>query len=283
MEYKTTVVECEVKEIRVALFIRRVAFFEASCLLLLPRLLAQEVVPTQRVQPGWYMGRQIAPTMSASGAEWLTRKSREHEEQPRKLLEALNVERGQQVCDFGCGNGYHTLPLARAVGPRGKVFAVDIQQEMLDLLEERARPRGLENIESVLATLADPNLPSRQLDLVLMVDVYHELAQPKVILQAIHTSLNKTGRLVLVEFRKEDPDVPIRPLHKMSQTQVINEIGANHFKLVGQFDGLPWQHVLLFAREDSQLPAQALVPWQPAKSLQPIRKLPAEDSVEAAP
>jgi ubiquinone/menaquinone biosynthesis C-methylase UbiE len=204
--------------------------------------------------------------MSASGAEWLTRKSREREEQPRKLLTALQVQPHQHVCDFGCGNGYYTLQLARQVGPRGKVFAVDIQQEMLTLLEQRARPRGLSNIEPVLATLTDPRLPPRQLDLVLMVDVYHELSEPAVILQAIYASLNATGRVAIVEFREEDPQVPILPLHKMSQAQVMKELSANNFKLVRQFDGLPWQHVLFFARQDSIVAAQQLIPWQSEES-----------------
>ena len=255
--------------------------FLTTCLLYCPRLFAQETAQIQEKQPGWYMGREIAPTMSASGAEWLTRKTRQREEQPRKLLKALQVKHGQQVCDFGCGNGYYTLPLARAVGPRGKVFAVDIQQEMLDLLDARAQPRGLENIEPVLATLADPKLPRQQLDLVLMVDVYHELFQPAVILQAIHASLNETGRLVLVEFREEDPEVPIRPLHKMSQQQVRKEIGANRFKLVGQFNELPWQHVLFFARDDSSLPKKQLVPWKAEELVRPIQEIPPGESEES--
>ena len=208
------------------------------------------------------MGRQIAPTMSASGADWLIRKSRETEEEPRKLMNSLQLKPKQQVCDFGCGNGYYTLQLAQQVGPRGKVFAVDIQQEMLTLLEQRARPRGLHNIEPILATLRDPKLPQRRLDLVLMVDVYHELSEPSLILQAIHASLNETGRIAIVEFREEDPEVPIRPLHKMSQAQVMKEIGANRFKLVGQFDQLPWQHVLFFARKDSPIAEQPLDAWR---------------------
>ncbi len=271
---------------RLSLLLSLVITFGSGNCLSCPSLLAEESdTSTQetrprKTQPSWYLGRQIAPTMSADGAEWLIRKSRVREEQPRKLLEALQIKRGQQVCDFGCGNGYHTLPLAREVGPRGKVFAVDIQQEMLDLLNARAQPRGLENIEPVLATLTDPKLPRRQLDMVLMVDVYHELFQPPVILQAIHASLNEKGRIVLVEFREEDPAVPIRPLHKMSQSQVMKEICANHFKLVGQFDGLPWQHVLFFARDDSPLPEKQLVVWQSEESVQPTpattQEIPAE-------
>ena len=258
-------------------FLRRLpSAFWTVCILFCPGLHAQETISvaeetTQQNRPGWYMGRQIAPTMSASGAEWLTRKSRQREEQPRMLMQALRVKPKQQVCDFGCGNGYHTLQLAKQVGPRGKVFAVDIQQEMLDLLDARARPRGLHNIEPVLATLTDPHLPRRQLDLVLMVDVYHELSEPAVILRAIHASLNETGRIAIVEFREEDPEVPILPLHKMSQAQVVKEICANEFKLVGQFDQLPWQHVLFFARLDSSLAKQQLQSWQPEKSVQSDR------------
>jgi len=234
-------------------------------------LSAQETVPSApKNRPAWYMGRQIAPTMSVSGAEWLTRKSRETEEQPRKLMQALQLKPKQQVCDFGCGNGYYTLQLAKQVGPRGKVFAVDIQQEMLTLLQQRAEPRGLSNIESVLATLTDSKLPQRKLDLVLMVDVYHELSDPATILDSVHASLNPAGRLALVEFREEDPEVPILPLHKMSQAQVMKEITASQFKLVGQYDDLPWQHVFFFARQDSHLERKQLSAWQSEKSPQSI-------------
>lgn len=228
-------------------------------------------------RPGWYLGRQIAPTMSASGADWLTRESREREEQPIKLLLSLELKPKQQVCDFGCGNGYYTLHLARRVGPGGKVFAVDIQQEMLTLLEGRARPRGLNNIVPILATLTDPKLPLRQLDFVLMVDVYHELSEPTAILRAIHASLNETGRIAIVEFREEDPEVPILPLHKMSQAQVMKEIGANGFKLVGQFDQLPWQHVLFFSRDDSPLPRQQLKAWQSKELIPEAKSITRED------
>ncbi len=245
--------------------------FYVASLLLSPPLLAQQDRPTKRPsRPGWYMGRQIAPTMSASGANWLTRSSRKSEEEPQKLLQALQVQPNQHVCDFGCGNGFHTLELARRVGPRGKVLAVDIQQEMLDLLQLRAKPRGLLNIQPVLATPTDPNLPDQQLDLILMVDVYHELSEPALILQALHASLKKTGRLAIVEFREEDPDVPILPLHKMSQPQVFKEITANFFKLINQHDDLPWQHVLVFARSDSPLTAKQLRKWKPTKTVSTI-------------
>jgi ubiquinone/menaquinone biosynthesis C-methylase UbiE len=209
-----------------------------------------------------YMGRLIAPTMSYSGAGWLTRKERVREEHPKKMLKSLNLQPGQIVCDFGCGNGYHTLELARLVGPKGLVYAVDIQQEMLDLLAERTSPRGLENIKPVLATAENPGLPPKTFDLVLMVDVYHELSHPPEVLALVRDSLKADGRLVLVEFRSEDPDVPILPLHRMSQPQVLKELQSNGFKLVAQYDDLPWQHVLTFARNESARPEVELQPWQ---------------------
>ncbi len=212
-----------------------------------------------------YMGRLIAPPMHYSGAGWLTRKERVREEHPKKMLKSLKLKPGHVVCDFGCGNGYHTLELARLVGPKGLVYAVDIQQEMLDLLAERATPRGLENIKPVLATAENPGLPPNTFDLVLMVDVYHELSHPPEVLALVRKSLNPDGRLVLVEFREEDPDVPILPLHKMSQPQVLKELGGNGFKLVGQYDELPWQHVLAFARDDSPLPKIELQRWKTAE------------------
>jgi ubiquinone/menaquinone biosynthesis C-methylase UbiE len=213
-------------------------------------------------EPGrTYMGRLIAPPMHYSGAGRLTRKERVREEHPKKMLRSLDLKLGQVVCDFGCGNGFHTLELARLVGPKGLVYAVDIQQEMLDMLAERSVPRGLENVKPVLATAEDPGLPGETFDLVLMVDVYHELSHPPEVLELVRTSLKPNGRLVLVEFREEDSDVPILPLHKMSQQQVLKELTANNFKLVGQYDKLPWQHVLMFARDNSELPEIELIEW----------------------
>jgi ubiquinone/menaquinone biosynthesis C-methylase UbiE len=213
-----------------------------------------------------YMGRQIAPPMHFSGAGWLTRKSRVKEENPARLLELLKLKPGQVVCDFGCGNGYHTIELAKRVGGKGLVYAIDIQREMLDLLKERYEPRGLENVKPVLATPKDPGMPAKTFDLVLMVDVYHELSHPTEVLALVRTSLKPKGRLALVEFREEDPEVPILPLHKMSQPQVMKEIPPNGFKLVSQSNELPWQHLLEFARDDSPLPPVELKPWKTDKS-----------------
>ena len=229
-----------------------------------PRAEADPAAPLQREDPtpATYMGRTIAPTMHFSGAGWLTRASRVEEENPGRLLKSLEIEPGQVVCDFGCGNGYHSLQLAKRVGPQGVVYAVDIQPEMLEMLGERAEPRGLDNIKRVLATDDDPGLPAKTFDLVLMVDVYHELSDPPPVLATVRESLKPEGRLALVEFREEDPEVPILPLHKMSQQQAVKEVTANGFKLVGQFDRLPWQHVLLFARDDSSLTAVEIRPWK---------------------
>lgn len=210
-----------------------------------------------------YMGRTIAPTMHFSGAGWLTRPTREEEEDPLKMLNSLGIQPGQTICDFGCGNGYHTLQIAKRIGPQGTVHAVDIQPEMLQLLRERAGSRGLENVTTVLATEDDAGLPRKTFDYVLMVDVYHELSDPEAVLEAVRGSLKPEGKLVLVEFREEDETVPILPLHKMSQAQAVKEVTANGFKLVGQFDRLPWQHVLFFGRDDSPLAEVVLKPWTP--------------------
>lgn len=209
-----------------------------------------------------YMGRRIARTMHYLGAEWLTRDSREREEQCSKLLAALDIQPGQTVCDLGCGNGYYTLKLAKLVGPKGVVWAVDIQPEMLEMLAERAAARGVPNLKPTLGSAVSPNLPSNEIDLVLLVDVYHEFSHPEQMLAAIRQSLKPGGRIALVEYRAEDRAVPIKRLHKMSQKQVMKEYTANGFKLVGQFDELPWQHVFFFARDDSPLEATELEPWQ---------------------
>lgn len=208
-----------------------------------------------------YLDRPIAQTMHYLGAPWLVRDSRDREEEPAKMLAALGVEPGQTVCDLGCGNGFYTLKLAKRVGPEGRVLAVDIQPEMLDLLAKRAESRGVTNVEPIVGAVDDPRLPAGAVDLVLLVDVYHEFSHPPEMLATIRASLKPEGRVALVEFRTEDPNVPIKPLHKMTKTQCLKEYEANGFKLVSQFDGLPWQHLLLFARDDSPLPAVAPIAW----------------------
>ncbi len=193
-----------------------------------------------------YLGRRIARTMHWAGAPWLLRETREDEENGAALREWLAVAPGDAVCDLGCGNGYHTLPLARDVGSEGRVFAVDLQPEMLMLLRERAEGEGLENLEYVEATVDDPRLPEGSCDLVLMVDVYHELSHPVRVLDHIRRALRPGGEVVLVEFRSEDRSVPIKLRHKMTKAQVMREMAAGGFELARETDDLPWQHVMSF-------------------------------------
>ncbi len=195
-----------------------------------------------------YKGRIIAHTMHWEGAGWLLRKEREREESTQLMIQKLGLKSGQVACDLGSGNGYHTLMMAEIVGGKGKVLAVDIQKEMLTMLEKRAVELGVGNVMTIHGELHDPKLPENTLDLVLIVDAYHEFSHPEHMLQAIRKSLKPTGRLVLVEFRLEDPKVPIKLLHKMSKKQVMKELLPNGFKLVHEFDGLPWQHMMFFER-----------------------------------
>jgi ubiquinone/menaquinone biosynthesis C-methylase UbiE len=233
---------------------RRIA---VPLLLLLCTFLPAQEKPVEQLPPPLthYKGREIAQTMHYTGAAWLTRESRQREEDCAQMLKALNVQLGQTLCDLGCGNGFYTLQLARLTGPDGRVLAVDIQKEMLDLLRRSMTKEKLENIEPILATPVDPKLPEGKLDLVLMVDVYHEISNPEAVLAAVRKSLKPTGRMVLVEFRAEDENVPIKPLHKMSKDQILKEIIPNGFKLADQFDRLPWQHMMFFHRDDA--PAQS--------------------------
>ena len=193
-----------------------------------------------------HMGREIAQTMHYTGAPWLVRESRQREEDCRMLVEALRIKPGQVLCDMGCGNGFYTLELARRVGPRGVVYAVDVQPEMLHMLAERLAREGIRNVRPILGTPIDPRLPEGELDLVLCVDVYHEFSHPEAMLQRIRRSLAPEGRLVLAEFRGEDPAVPIKPLHKMTKAQVRAELEPAGFVLAREFDRLPWQHLLFF-------------------------------------
>jgi len=191
-----------------------------------------------------HMGREIAQTMHFTGAPWLVRESRQREEDCRTMLKALGVKPGQTVCDMGSGNGFYTLQLARLVGPRGVVYAVDIQPEMLQMLVRNAAEARLANIRPVLGTPVDPRLPAGEIDMMLCVDVYHEFSHPEAMLAKIRQSLAPDGQLVLVEFRGEDPSVPIKPLHKMTKAQVRAELEPAGFEMVREFDRLPWQHML---------------------------------------
>lgn len=200
-----------------------------------------------------YLGRIVAQPMSHLGAPWLIRAERDDEENASESFQQLKIAEGMTLCDMGCGNGYWTLPMAKKVGKTGKVYAVDIQSEMLQKLRVRSSKERVNNIEPVLGKVNDPNLPASEIDLLLMVDVYHEFSHPESMLWAIRRSLKPTGVVALLEYRKEDDSVPIKPLHKMSKTQIMKEYQANGFKLVREFNKLPWQHLMFFARDDSPL------------------------------
>jgi ubiquinone/menaquinone biosynthesis C-methylase UbiE len=197
-----------------------------------------------------YMGRRIARTMHYAGAEWLIRDVREREERCSLMLANLGVKPGMTICDMGCGNGFHSLPMAKMTGENGMVIGVDVQPEMLGLLRDRMEDQGVENIIPILGSYHNPRLPSGSIDLVLMVDVYHEFSHPEQMLAAIRKSLKADGLVVLVEYREEDESVPIKPLHKMSKAQVNKELEANGFKLAKEFDKLPWQHMMFFGKSD---------------------------------
>ena len=196
-----------------------------------------------------YMGRRVAKTMHYTGAEWLIRDRREREERCSLMLANLGVRPGMTVCDMGCGNGFHSLPIAKIVGVDGMVVGVDVQTEMLGFLRERMEDQGIENVIPILGSYHNPRLPTNAIDMVLMVDVYHEFSHPAQMLASIRKSLKPGGVVVLVEYREEDPEVPIKALHKMSKAQVNKELNANGFKLVREFDKLPWQHMMFFGKE----------------------------------
>ena len=211
---------------------------------------AEEVPPPLK----FYKGREIAQTMHFLGADWLTRESRQRQEDCETMFRELRIQPGMTVCDMGCGNGFYTLQLAETVGQDGKVFAVDIQSEMLRLMEARAAEQNLLNIQSRLGTAIDPLLPKGKVDLILCVDVYHEFSHPEHMLKNMRDSLSEKGVIVLVEFRAEDPKVPIKRLHKMSKKQVIKELEPNGFKLAREYDELPWQHMMFFKRAEKTDP-----------------------------
>ena len=178
----------------------------------------------------------------------LLRQEREREESSELMLKNLGIKPGQTLCDLGSGNGYHTLKMAELTGPTGTVYAVDIQPEMLTMLQKRAEEEGIHNVKTIQGKIYDPDLPANTMDLVLIADAYHEFSHPEHMLQAIRKSLTPKGRLALLEFRMEDPKVPIKLLHKMSKEQIMKEVPPNGFKLVESYDGLPWQHLMFFAR-----------------------------------
>ncbi|HEV8717064.1 MAG TPA: methyltransferase domain-containing protein [Candidatus Binatia bacterium] len=198
--------------------------------------------------PKTFKGRVIAPAMSYQGAGWLERPDREATEQPEKVLDALKIAPGSTVADIGSGTGYFSLRLAKRVGPQGRVLATDIQPQMLALLDENRRAAGTRNIEPILCTPTDAKLPAGQLDLALMVDVYHELAYPEETMAQVRRALKPDGRLVLVEYRGEDASVPIKPEHKMTLAQVRAEIEPMGFQVQEVLEFLAYQRVIVFKK-----------------------------------
>jgi ubiquinone/menaquinone biosynthesis C-methylase UbiE len=196
----------------------------------------------------FYLGREIAHVMGHQGADWLERPERIDEEKPDRLVELLKLKPGDKVADVGAGTGYISERLSKKVGPAGKVYATDIQQEMLDLLGEKMKAKNIANIVPVLGTIENSKLPADTLDLVIMVDVYHEFSHPYEMLASIRDALKPGGRVAFVEYREEDPTVPIKPVHKMSVLQVKKEAAAAGLEFVELIRSLPRQHVILFQR-----------------------------------
>jgi ubiquinone/menaquinone biosynthesis C-methylase UbiE len=218
----------------------------AACLLWLIGTFAQAGAFAQSVHP--VTGRRIAPVMGLSGADWLDREEREREEQPDKAISVLNLKPGMYLGDVGAGTGFYSIRLAKWVAPQGVVYANDIQPGMLEKLRVNAMAQNVTNIVTVVGTESDPKLPAGKLDLVLLVDVYHEFSRPQRMLDRIRDSLKPDGKLVLLEFKKEDPTVPIRPEHKMSVDEVKAEVIPEGYQFEKVVDTLPWQHIIFFRK-----------------------------------
>jgi SAM-dependent methyltransferase len=196
-----------------------------------------------------YMGREIAKVMSYHGAGWLERPERVEEEKPERVLAELDLKPGITVADVGAGSGYYSSRMAERVGPSGTVYAVDIQPEMIDILRLQMKQRRVSNVKAILGAETDPRLPAAALDLALMVDVYHELEYPYEMLAAIVKALKPGGRVVFVEFRANDPGVPIKAAHTMTEAQVRREAAAQSLEWVKTVRDLPWQHVIVFRKK----------------------------------
>jgi ubiquinone/menaquinone biosynthesis C-methylase UbiE len=195
----------------------------------------------------FYMGREIANVMGFDGAGWLERASREVTEQPDRVIKSLNLKSTDVVADIGAGTGYFSFRISPVVS-QGKVLAVDVQPEMIKVLNGLKRDRKISNVQPIQGTITNPNLPTAAVDLVLMVDTYHEFSHPREMMQAIVKCLKPGGRVVLLEYRGEDPNVPIKPVHKMTQDQVRKEMAAVQLIWKETKDFLPYQHLLIFVK-----------------------------------
>ena len=203
--------------------------------------------PGRQVDP--LTGRPIAGI--ATDAQWMDRASREQEEQPELALDLIGITRGSTVADVGAGSGYFTMRLASRVGPSGKVYANDLQPALLHIVKEKAERAHLANVEIVIGTKDDAGLPDQAIDLALLVDAYHEFSKPAKMLQSLGRALKPNGRLVLVEYRKEDPSIPIADTHRMSVNDARTEIEAEGFRFEKTLEALPRQHIIFFRQDAS--------------------------------
>jgi len=194
-----------------------------------------------------YMGREMSQVVGHMAVRWLERPEREREELPREVIKNMELKPTDVVADIGAGSGYFTFRMAPEV-PEGKVLAVDIQKPMLNFIENRKEETGLANIETILGTIEDTKLPEGKVDAVLMVDAYHEFSHPREMMESIVEGLKKGGRVILIEYRGEDPTVPIKPLHKMTQKQAVKEMEAVGLKHKETRDFLPRQHFMIFEK-----------------------------------
>lgn len=196
----------------------------------------------------FYLGREIAHVMGPGGVPWLERPERETEERPRLMIDALQIKPGQTVADLGAGSGYYSFRIAPLVGEQGKVLAIDVEPRMLRIIAERAKSAGVGNVTTVLSTPSDPNLEPNSVDLLFMVDVYHELEFPLEMMTKVREALKPGGRIALIEYRAEDPAVMIKPVHKMSERQIVRELTAVGFHHQKTIRTLPLQHLVLFQK-----------------------------------
>jgi predicted methyltransferase len=196
----------------------------------------------------FYLGREIAHVMGPGGVPWLERPEREVEERPQRVIDALEIKPGQTIADLGAGSGYYSFRIAPLVGERGKVLAVDVEPRMLRLVSERAKRDRIANVSTVLSTPSDPNLDANSVDLLFMVDVYHELEYPFETMVKVREALKPGGRVALIEYRAEDPKVMIKPLHKMTEQQIVRELTAVGFRHLKTVKTLPIQHLVIFQK-----------------------------------
>lgn len=196
----------------------------------------------------WYMGREIAHVMGYQGMSWLERPEREKEERTSLLLKNMDIQSGDVIADIGAGSGYHVFKMAK-MAKEGLIYAVDIQEEMLEEIQRKIEEGEINNVRPVKGSEKRVNLPDNSLDKVLIVDVYHEISFPKELMASLYKAMRADGKLYLIEYRAEDPGVPIKEIHKMSEKQAVREMKAAGFRLDKNIGNLPWQHCMVFVKD----------------------------------